>query len=78
MRAANEQLATLADDKGCLYLDLWEALADENGDLNPSYAAPDGVHLTAGNGYTAWVTYLRTHTRYDAASPWTPGSAYAG
>lgn len=78
LRAVNEQLAKLADEKGCLYLDLWEALADENGDLNAAYAAPDGVHLTAGNGYTAWVTYLRTHTRYSADSPWTPGSAYAG
>lgn len=77
LRTVNERLAQLADEKGCLYLDLWEALADENGDLNTTYAAPDGVHLTAGNGYTAWVTYLRTHTRYDAASPWTPGSAYA-
>ena len=40
-------------------------------------AAPDGVHLSAGNGYGAWVNYLRSHTLYAAGSPWTAGSAFA-
>lgn len=26
-------------------------------------AAPDGVHFSAGNGYGAWVTYLRNHAK---------------
>ncbi|MBQ7860280.1 MAG: lipase [Faecalibacterium sp.] len=77
LRSVNEQLAQLALEKGCCYIDLWQALADSEGNLNSDYSAPDGVHLTAGRGYTAWVNYLRTHTLYDAASPWTPGSAYA-
>ncbi len=77
LRAVNEQLAQLADDKGCVYLDLWEALADGDGNLKEICAAPDGVHLSAGNGYGAWVNYLRSHTLYAADSPWTPGSAYA-
>lgn len=77
LRAVNEQLAQLAVQKGCVYLDLWEALADSEGNLSDSYDAPDGVHLSAGSGYTAWVNYLRTHAKYAADNEWTPGSAYA-
>ena len=74
----NEQLALLAADKGCVYLDLWETLADGEGNLKEVLAAPDGVHFSAGNGYGAWVTYLRNHAKYAADNVWTPGSAYAG
>ena len=77
LRGVNEQLAQLAASKGCVYLDLWEALADGEGNLKEMVAAPDGVHLSAGNGYGAWVTYLRNHARYDAANSWTMGSAYS-
>ena len=77
LRDVNEQLAKLADSKGCVYLDLWEALADGEGNLKAVCAAPDGVHLSAGNGYGAWVNYLRSHALYAADNEWTPGSAYA-
>ncbi len=77
LRGINEQLAHLAADKGCFYLDLWETLADGEGNLKEMVAAPDGIHLSAGNGYGAWVTYLRNHTRYSAANAWTVGSAYS-
>ena len=63
VRPVNEQLAQLAASKGC---------------LKEVLAAPDGVHLSAGNGYGAWVTYLRNHAKYAADNVWTPGSAYAG
>ena len=33
LRGVNEQLAQLAASKGCVYLDLWEALADGEGNL---------------------------------------------
>ena len=33
IRSVNEQLALLAADKGCVYLDLWETLADGEGNL---------------------------------------------
>ncbi len=78
VRPVNEQLAQLAASKGCVYLDLWETLADGEGNLKEVLAAPDGVHLSAGNGYGAWVTYLRNHAKYAADNAWTPGSAYAG
>ena len=78
VRPVNEQLAQLAVSKGCVYLDLWETLVDGEGNLKEVLAAPDGVHLSAGNGYGAWVTYLRNHAKYSSTNAWTPGSAYAG
>ena len=77
LRGVNEQLSQLATSKGCVYLDLWEALADGEGNLKEMIAAPDGVHLSAGNGYGAWVTYLRNHAKYSANNPWIMGSAYS-
>ena len=77
LRSVNEQLAKLAADRGCVYLDLWETFADENGNLKEMLAAPDGVHFSAGNGYGAWVTYLRNHAKYSASNSWTMGSAYS-
>lgn len=77
LRGVNEQLAQMAASKGCVYLDLWEALADGEGNLKEMIAAPDGVHLSAGNGYGAWVTYLRNHAKYSASNPWIMGSAYS-
>ena len=77
LRGVNEQLAQMAASKGCVYLDLWEVLADGEGNLKEMLAAPDGVHLSAGNGYGAWVTYLRNHAKYSADNSWTMGSVYS-
>ena len=77
LRSVNEQLAQLAAQKGCVYLDLWEVMADGEGNLKEVLAAPDGVHFSAGNGYGAWVTYLRNHAKYASTNAWTLGSAYA-
>lgn len=57
----NDSLSAIALEKGCTFLNLWEALADENGDLIEEYAQPDGYHLLPA-GYDAWVDYLCTHT----------------
>ncbi len=59
----NNDLAALAVEKGCYFLDLWEMLADANGDLKAEYAQPDGYHLLP-EGYAAWVSYLRTHVAH--------------
>ena len=40
----NNELAAIALEKDCYFLNLWEVLADENGDLIESYAQPDGYH----------------------------------
>ena len=77
LRGVNEQLALLAASKGCVYLDLWEALADGEGNLKEMLAAPDGIHLSAGNGYGTWLTYLRNHAKYSANNSWTMGSVYS-
>lgn len=77
LRGVNEQLAQLAASKGCVYLDLWETLADGEGNLKEMLAAPDGVHLSAGNGYGTWLTYLRNHAKYSANNSWTMGSVYS-
>lgn len=77
LRGVNEQLAQLAASKGCVYLDLWEALADGEGNLKEMLAAPDGIHLSAGNGYGTWLTYLRNHAKYSANNSWTMGSVYS-
>ena len=57
----NDELAAIALEKNCYFLNLWEVLADENGDLIEEYAQPDGYHLKPA-GYTAWVDYLCSHT----------------
>ena len=57
----NNELAAIALEKDCYFLNLWEVLADENGDLIESYAQPDGYHIKP-EGYTAWVDYLCKHT----------------
>ena len=76
LRSVNEQQAKLAADKGCVYLDLWETFADENGNLKEMLAAPDGVHFSAGNGYGAWVSYNITNPMYYASNSLTMGRAY--
>ena len=57
----NNELAAIALEKNCYFLNLWEVLADENGDLIEAYAQPDGYHLKP-EGYAAWVDYLCSHT----------------
>ncbi len=70
LRQINDAVAAMALTKGCHFIDLWEALADDEGNLNADYAQPDGIHLKP-TGYQAWVSYLQTHTQY------TPGVVYA-
>lgn len=55
----NERLYALAEERGCYYLDIYSALADENGWL-PSEHSTDGIHFTAEK-YPEWADYLRTH-----------------
>jgi lysophospholipase L1-like esterase len=43
------------------YLDLWPALADEQGLLRSAFTE-DGLHL-GGAGYAAWVDVLRPHVQ---------------
>ena len=56
----NNEIAAIALEKGCYFLNLWEVLADENGDLKAEYAQPDGYHIKP-EGYAAWSQYLCSH-----------------
>lgn len=56
----NEQIMKLSADKKCYYVDVYTALADENGYL-PSEGSTDGVHLKRAY-YEKWADYLRTHS----------------
>lgn len=57
----NEEIRKMALSLGLPYLDLGQALEDENGVL-PLEASPlDGMHLTP-EYYIRWFDYLRTHT----------------
>lgn len=55
----NEQLLALAEEKECAYLNVAEAVVDENGCLRADWTF-DGVHLNV-KGCQAWLEYLRTH-----------------
>lgn len=70
----NEKLAALALEKDVYFVDVWSALADENGDLAAEYSS-DGLHMVAA-GYKAWVDYLASHVAYSASNPYLPGTEY--
>ena len=57
--AYNEKLYALALERECYYVDLMDALADEEGYLQEEKSV-DGVHLTRSK-YVEWADYLRTH-----------------
>lgn len=75
LQRINDELAALALQKGCYFIDLWEALADENGDLRADIAQPDGYHIKP-EGYTLWIDYLRSHTAYTPGAPYVAGTSY--
>lgn len=57
--ALNEEIVKIADKYGATYIDLWPALADENGKLKKEYTN-DGLHLT-GPGYKAWAAAIKDY-----------------
>lgn len=55
----NNTYRALAQEFGATYLDLWPALSDGAGALNPTFTL-DGLHLN-GAGYRAWTGLLRPY-----------------
>ena len=53
-------LATLAMEKGCYFLNVYDYMLDSTGHMDPAYAAGDGIHMNP-TGYARWVECLRTH-----------------
>lgn len=71
----NKRIADLAYARGMSYLDLNTAMRDDTGNLNESYAAPEGIHLN-GSGYAVWTEYLITHTKHHKDNPYIIGSPF--
>ena len=65
VREYNEALEALAQQRGCRFLDLVEALADDSGYLAAADSS-DGIHLMPVK-YHVWADCLRSH--YDPADP---------
>ena len=65
--ALNEALLTLATEKNAYYLNVAEAIKDENGCL-PAEASSDGMHFGVST-YQKWVSYLLTHTVDESQLP---------
>jgi len=59
IRRLNCQLALLADEHNCDFLDLFDHFADPGGGLRPEFTG-DGLHLTAA-GYRCWAELLEPH-----------------
>lgn len=59
INAYNQVLQELAEEYGLVYLNVAEAVSDENGYLRADWNF-DGVHLNKA-GCQAWLNYLRTH-----------------
>lgn len=74
IRRVNEKLAAMALEKGVYFVDVYSALADENGDLRAEYSS-DGLHMVAA-GYKAWVDCLAGHVAYSPDNPYVMGSEY--
>ncbi|MGI5936459.1 MAG: GDSL-type esterase/lipase family protein [Oscillospiraceae bacterium] len=55
----NEALHNLAKEQKCYYLDIYSALADEEGFL-PKGDSTDGVHLVP-DYYKVWLDYIKCH-----------------
>lgn len=65
---ANRHLRQFAPTVNAQYLDLWPALALEDGELNPEFSE-DRLHLNE-RGYQAWLSELRPAIeRLDEAPP---------
>lgn len=57
----NKRLEALCDEKGVTYLDVWGALADDEGRLDKRYTN-DGLHLT-GEGYLVWRDAIKAYVK---------------
>ena len=57
----NKRIEALCDEKGVTYLDVWGALADDEGRLDKRYTN-DGLHLT-GEGYLVWRDAIKAYVK---------------
>lgn len=60
IRAANGWVERIAEDTGCRFLNSFEAVVGEDGNLPESSQNGDGLHLT-GEAFGTVMEYIRTH-----------------
>jgi len=53
----NKQMKDIAQDNGCIYVDLYSLMKDKEGQLTRELTT-DGIHLTP-SAYIRWVQYLK-------------------
>lgn len=60
----NNELARIAVEKECYFLDLDEVFADENGNMRADFVQADGIHIKKP-AYEVWIDYLARHVAYQ-------------
>ncbi len=65
LRQLNDQIAKMAVERGFYFVNVQEALTDNDGYLRADYVGTyDGVHMNP-TGYAEWADYLLRHTAYS-------------
>ncbi len=64
IRKINVEIARMAEDKGCYYIDLYTALANSEKALPEDIAQEDGIHMNQ-KGCEMWIEYLLNHKAKD-------------
>ena len=64
IRKINVEIAKMAKEQDCYYIDLYQALADEERCLPDEIAQEDGIHMNE-EGCREWIAYLLCHTVED-------------
>lgn len=67
LRQINNIIAQMAVSRGFYFVNEWEVLADEAGNLRDDLSS-EGIHMRDKTAYGIWVDYLQTHTAYSPAN----------
>lgn len=57
----NKKIQEIAESEGATYIDLWQFLADKNGNLSKEFTN-DGLHLN-GRGYRVWTKGIENYLK---------------
>ena len=60
IRKTNVEIAKMAAEENCFYIDLYSALADDDKALPAKLAQEDGIHMNQ-EGCLTWINYLLMH-----------------
>lgn len=64
IRKINVEIAKMAQKQGCFYIDLYQALANDDKCLPDGIAQEDGIHMNE-EGCRKWIDYLLCHIVED-------------